>query len=56
LDTNAAADCIFRRYTVHERVKASRASGAKIGIGLPVMAELLAGVEYSVSRDKNLEV
>jgi tRNA(fMet)-specific endonuclease VapC len=56
LDTNAAADCIFRRRGVDERVKRARTSGAKIGIGLPVMAELLAGVEFSASREKNLEI
>jgi tRNA(fMet)-specific endonuclease VapC len=31
-------------------------AGAKIGIGMPVMAELLAGVEYSESREKNLAI
>jgi tRNA(fMet)-specific endonuclease VapC len=56
LDTNAAADCIFRRRGVAERVKQARIAGAKIGIGLPVLAELLAGVEYSASRDRNLAI
>jgi tRNA(fMet)-specific endonuclease VapC len=54
LDTNSAAHCIFRRKNVHERVKQVRVTGAKIGIGLPVLAELLAGVENSASREKNL--
>lgn len=31
-------------------------AGAKIGIGLPVLAELLAGIENSASREKNLEI
>lgn len=56
LDTNAAADCIFRRHGVDERVKNARRNGNIIGIGMPVLAELLAGVEVSASRDKNLEV
>lgn len=56
LDTNAAADCMFRRHLVDERVKAARRSGHAVGIGIPVLAELLAGVEASARRDKNLDV
>ncbi len=54
LDCNAAADCIFRRRNVHERVKQARAAGHKIGI--PVIGELMAGVELSQSRARNLEI
>src|SRR5258708_2686196 len=54
LDTNSAADCIFRRRGIHERVKQARRAGSKIGIGTPVMAELFAGVEYSATRDRNV--
>src|ERR1051325_10929443 len=56
LDTNSTANCIFRRKDMHDRVKQARASGAKIGIGIPVLAELLGGVEYSASREKNLDI
>jgi tRNA(fMet)-specific endonuclease VapC len=56
LDTNTAADCIFRRRDVHERVKQARAAGHKIGIGIPVLGEILAGVESSASRARNLEI
>jgi predicted nucleic acid-binding protein len=56
LDTNSAADCIFRRRGVHERVKQARQGGGKIGIGLPVLAELLAGIEYSATRERNLGI
>ncbi|MBI3861808.1 MAG: type II toxin-antitoxin system VapC family toxin [Planctomycetia bacterium] len=56
LDTNAAADCIFRRKGVHERVKQARLAGHKIGIGIPVLAELLAGIECSATRERNLEI
>ncbi len=56
LDTNAAADCIFRRRDVDERVKQARAAGHKIGIGIPVLGELLAGVESSASRARNLDI
>jgi len=56
LDTNSAGHCIFRRRGVHERTKQARKEGGKIGIGMPVLAELLAGVAYSESRDKNLTI
>jgi tRNA(fMet)-specific endonuclease VapC len=56
LDTNSAADCIFRRRGVPERVKQARQAGGKIGICIPVLAEIWAGIEYSATRDKNLEI
>lgn len=56
LDTNAAGDCIFRRKGVDDRVRQAKARGAKIGIAMPVLAELLGGIEYSGSRDKNLDI
>lgn len=52
LDTGAASDCIFRRRGIPERVNAARLNGAKVGIAMPVMAELLGGAEFSASRDK----
>lgn len=56
LDTNSAGHCFFRRHGVHERVKQARKDGHKIGLGMPVVAELLAGIECSASRDKNIDV
>ena len=56
LDANAAADAMFRRRGVPERVKAARAAGHDIGIGIPVLGELYAGFEFSASRDHNLEI
>jgi tRNA(fMet)-specific endonuclease VapC len=56
LDTNSAADCIFRRRGVHERAKQARLAGGKIGVAIPVMAELLAGMEFSASREANLAI
>ena len=47
LDTNAAADCIFRRRNVIERTRQAREAGHRIGIGIPVLGEILAGVELS---------
>ena len=56
LDSNAAADCIFRRRDVHDRVREARLAGHKIGTGIPVFAELCAGIEYSATRDANMDV
>jgi len=56
LDSNAASDYIFRRRGVRERAMQTRTTGAKIGIGMPVVAELLGGIEYSDTRDKNLDI
>jgi len=56
LDTNAAADAMFRRRGVPERLKQARVAGHDIGIGIPVLGELYAGIEFSASRDFNLDI
>jgi tRNA(fMet)-specific endonuclease VapC len=56
LDTNAAADAMFRRRGVPERLKQVRAAGHDIGIGIPVLGELYAGIEFSASREYNLDI
>jgi tRNA(fMet)-specific endonuclease VapC len=47
---------MFRRRGVHDRVREARRRGAKIGIALPVLGEVIAGVEGSASRDVTWEV
>ncbi|WP_261361909.1 type II toxin-antitoxin system VapC family toxin [Frigoriglobus tundricola] len=56
LDTNAVADCIFQRRGVAFRVRSARLAGHKIWTGVPVLAELFAGIEYSATRDTNTAV
>jgi tRNA(fMet)-specific endonuclease VapC len=56
LDTNALADCIFRRRGVYDRTKAARLAGHKVGTGIRVLAELFAGIEFSATRDANLSI
>jgi tRNA(fMet)-specific endonuclease VapC len=53
LDTVTAADYINRRRGVYERAREAISSGHRIGIGLPVLAELWFGVENSSSRERN---
>jgi tRNA(fMet)-specific endonuclease VapC len=38
------------------KVARAKAAGAKIGIAIPVLAELLAGIEFSSTREKNLDI
>lgn len=55
LDTNAAADYINRRNQVRERATTEMARGNRIGIVVPVLAELWFGVENSATRDRNAQ-
>lgn len=55
LDSNVAGDFIAKRGNVQERARSARDAGSRIGIGVPVLAELYYGIEYSVSREKNLQ-
>ena len=53
LDTGIAGDYVHRRRGVYERARAAINAGHRIGIGLPVLAELWFGVENSSSRERN---
>lgn len=55
LDTGIAGDFINRRRGVYERAREEAARGHRIGIGLPVLAELAYGIEQSAAREKNLQ-
>lgn len=55
LDTGIAGMFINRRSGVHERAVAETARGNRVGICHPVLAELVYGVEYSTSRDRNMQ-
>ncbi len=55
LDTGSAADYINRRHDVYERARSAVTHGHRVGIGLPVLAELWYGVENSSTRDRNAE-
>lgn len=56
LDTGPAFDLMFRRRGVHERARQARASGARVGICVPVLGEVIAGIEGSATRDENLPI
>jgi tRNA(fMet)-specific endonuclease VapC len=51
LDTGSAGDYINRRRGVYEQGRNAVQSGHRIGIALPVLAELWYGVENSSTKD-----
>ena len=53
VDTRALGDLIKRREGVHERARAARLEGARIGSCIPVLGELFSGIEFSRTRDEN---
>jgi tRNA(fMet)-specific endonuclease VapC len=53
LDTGTAGDYIHRRRGAYERARFNIEAGHRIGVGIPVLAELWYGVENSNSREKN---
>jgi tRNA(fMet)-specific endonuclease VapC len=56
LDTGIAADYLNKRNGVFERARVERAKGNPVGITMPVLAELVYGVEKSASRDSNMKL
>lgn len=54
LDSNAITSLMGNRQPVTHRVEAARRKGIRIGTCEPVVAEILAGIERSVTRDENL--
>jgi tRNA(fMet)-specific endonuclease VapC len=55
LDSGIVGDYIERRHGVFERARVEVAKGNPIGLGVPVVAELVAGIERSGSRDRNMQ-
>jgi tRNA(fMet)-specific endonuclease VapC len=54
LDTGIASDFVNRRGLVPERVKRARLDGGRIGLGTPVLAELIAGIQASNDPERYL--
>ncbi len=53
LDTGIVGDYLHHRRGVFERAREERARGNRIGICIPVLAELWYGIEMSDSRERN---
>ena len=56
LDTGIASDYINRRRGVYAQARVAVAHGDRIGIGMPVLGELWAGVQLSASRELNVKL
>ena len=55
LDPNMVGHYIDRHHGVFDRARIEVANGNPLGIGVPVLAELVAGIEHSSSRDRNMK-
>lgn len=55
LDTGPAGDFLNRRNGGLDRARAAVARGNRVGPGVPALAELVAGLERSASRDRNMQ-
>lgn len=55
LDSGIATDYIDRRNGVFDRARAETQRGNRVGTAVPILAELVAGIERSRSRDRNLQ-
>jgi tRNA(fMet)-specific endonuclease VapC len=55
LDTGIASDFINHRHGIFEHAQHEVTCGNPVGIGISVLAELVYGVEQSVSRDRNMQ-
>lgn len=55
-DSGIASDYMNRRHGVYERAKAEVARGSKIGIGTPVLGELVYGVELGATQERNRDL
>ena len=56
LDSGPAFDFLFKRRGVEDHVAAVRRAGAKVGICVPVLGEIVGGLEASGSRDASWAV
>jgi tRNA(fMet)-specific endonuclease VapC len=53
LDSGIASDFINRRGLVPHRVRTARVAGNRIGIGTPVLGELIAGIDQSNNPERH---
>lgn len=54
LDSGIVSDLVNRRNAIPERARAETVKGNRLGIGMPVLAELVFGIEYGENRDRNM--
>lgn len=55
LDSGIVSDLVNRRRDIPSKVRALIAGGTRVGTCVPVIAEIVAGIECSQSRDRNMK-
>jgi tRNA(fMet)-specific endonuclease VapC len=55
LDTGIVGDLLNDRNGVLDRYRLETAKGNRVGTGVPVVAEILFGIEYGQNRDRNMQ-
>jgi len=56
LDSGVVGACINRRGDVFDRLQSAVRQGDRIGTCVPIIAEIVYGIENSASRDRNLHI
>ena len=56
LDSGPAFDFLFKRKGIHTRVAEVRRKGFKVGICVPVLGEIVGGLEASGSREASWRI
>lgn len=56
LDSGPAVDFLFQRNGISEQVEDARRRGFKVGICMPILGEIAAGLEGSQSRNQSWKV
>ena len=56
LDSGPAFDYLFKRKSVDARIAGLRQMGCKVGICVPVLGEIVGGLEASGSRDASWKI
>ena len=54
LDSGILSDYVNRRRGIPEKLRSQAQLGIRIGTCIPVLAEIVAGIEASASRDRNM--
>jgi tRNA(fMet)-specific endonuclease VapC len=55
LDSGNVSDPVNRRREIPAKISDFLASGIKVGTCVPVIAEIVAGIECSLSRERNMK-
>ncbi|MCF7963682.1 MAG: type II toxin-antitoxin system VapC family toxin [Pirellula sp.] len=55
LDSGVLSDFVNRRRGIPDKIRGYASQGIRVGTCVPVLAEIVAGIECSQSRDRNMK-